>query len=258
MSDPDDFERISRELAERFSGTPGAQGMIFAGSAANPARRDRWSDHDFLALVDHGSARAARQRVDWLPDPERIAHIIREGGVGFAVVYDDGHLLEFALASIDELADAPLGDSQMAFGDSRTIEFWAQARERGAADGSADPGEEIALFLVKILVGYGRARRGERLSAQRFVRGWAVDHLLRAIRLRVEPAPDAAVDPLDPARRLEQAHPDIAARIDRALAQPVESSARELFALAREILEPEWPDFPTRAAEAVEGVLYGD
>ena len=105
-------------------------------------------------------------------------------------------------------------------------------------------------MLVKLLIGVGRARRGELLNAGEFVRGWAVRLLVRVIRGRRPGEWTTARDTIDPMRRFEQDFPAAASRIAAALAQPVEEAARDLYWVLRE-LEPGWPEFPSRAADVV-------
>jgi len=108
---------------------------------------------------------------------------------------------------------------------------------------------------VKLLIGAGRARRGEVLNGGQLVRGWAVQLLVRAIRGRFAESSTTLRDTIDPMRRFEADFPEWAARIAALLEAPVEDAARGLFSLAREVLEPGWPEFPTRAADAVAGRL---
>jgi hypothetical protein len=109
----------------------------------------------------------------------------------------------------------------------------------------------VSLALIKLLVGVGRSRRGERTSASQLVRSYAVGHLLQAIRARI-PAVSGDSDPLDPARRFETDYPSLGGRLADALEQPLDDAARELLALTRASLESGWPDFPTAAADAIE------
>lgn len=256
MRDLAGFDAMSDAIAAGFSRVEGSHGLVFVGSAAAAGRRDRWSDHDFLALVDEAAAAAARERLDWLPDADRIVLSAREGTLGFSVLYDDAHLLEFAVASTGELAGAPVDEAQLAFGDERAREFVAAGRAVVAGLGAVDAANEAGLVFVKLLVGIGRARRGERIVGGQFVRTWAVGHLLTAIRRRIAPVGGAPrTDPLEAARRFDAAYPEIAARLDAALAAPVEQAAVGIAELTRTTLEPEWPDFPSRAADVVQAVL---
>lgn len=251
MHDVSAFQALTDEVATRFLASRGARGLVFVGSAADAARRDRWSDHDFLAMVDDGPA--ARSHVDWLPDPERLLFVAREGELGFSALYDDGHLLEFAVGSSEELGDVAITEPFLAFGGD---EYRALLGERAGVSSSAlpDAANETSLAYVKLLVGFGRARRGERIVAGQFVRCWAIRHLLAAARVRL-PTAAVDVDPLEPARRFDAHHPEFAARLDAELAAPVEIAALGVARLARDVLEPGWDEFPSRAADVVIGIL---
>lgn len=250
----DRFEALSRGLADAVSAHPQLTGLVLLGSSSEvaAARRDEWSDHDFFAIIEPGAGAALRPDLSWLPEQERIVLTAREGDVGFAALYDDGHLAEFALAELGELAAAGVGEATVAVDDAEgsLAAFVVSAQQRNAAAPLPDPANDVRLVLLKLLIGVGRARRGEVLTAGEFVRTWAVQHLVRAIRGRAGWTAGVR-DGLDPVRRFEQEFPAEGARIAAAVAQPVEEAARELLALTRELLEPEWPEFPTDAAEVV-------
>ncbi|WP_129336807.1 hypothetical protein [Cellulomonas endophytica] len=244
------FEERTAALRAAVRAQPGVVALLLLGSAAEPSRRDEWSDHDFFVLAAPDAVERLRDVHRWLPDPEHLVGVAREGAVGFTALYDDGHVLEFAAATETELAGAPVGD------DHRVVLDVDGTAARLVAAGAAQPApavdaaNETTLALVKLLIGVGRARRGERVAAGLMVRAWALGHLLRAVRARLAPA-GAHPEPLDPSRRLEAAVPDVAAEIDDALAWPVEEAALALFRLARARLEPDWPAFPTAVADAV-------
>ena len=52
--------------------TPAVVALVLCGSSAALARRDRWSDHDFLVVTVDGAAEAFRRDLSWLPDATRI------------------------------------------------------------------------------------------------------------------------------------------------------------------------------------------
>ncbi len=131
MRDLHRFDELTGRLTAGIAGVPGAHGLVVVGSAAAAERRDRWSDHDFLALIDDEAAASARNSLDWLPEPERIVLLAREGAHGFAVLYDDAHLLEFAIASVDELAGATLDEAHVTFGAGPAHPGGGQGRGRG-------------------------------------------------------------------------------------------------------------------------------
>lgn len=258
MRNVEEFSRLSDELEQACRETDGVIGLVLLGSAADATRRDEWSDHDFFVLLEPGRERDVRRDMSWLPRFEKSVLLGREGDIGFVVVYSDGHILEFAAATADELTGALADDALIVYDcEGIVARIIAGAQDRAnASDGLAAPSEERAandmrLILVKLLIGVGRARRGEVLNGSNFVRGWAVELLARVVRARIPSQLPSSRDKIDPLRRFERGYPELAARIDTALAQDVESAAHGLFDVARDVLEPGWDGFPSDAADAV-------
>lgn len=254
MTAPERFDELTRGLAEGVRGREGLIGLVLLGSASESARarRDEWSDHDFFALIEEGRGGEIRPDLSWLPDQEHLVLTAREGEIGFACVYDDGHVFEFAFSDAAELAGAVVNDATVTVDDEAgtVAGLVARGRERAASADSFDPVNDARLVLVKLLIGVGRVRRGEVLNGGTFIRQWAVQHLVRAVRGRFAARSTELRDTIDPIRRFEQDFPEWGARIAAALVQEPEDAARALFALLRE-LEPGWPEFPSRAADAV-------
>ena len=250
-----EFDRRSAALAEvartRFSS------LVLLGSSAPAAaaRRGEWADHDFFLLAQPGQESAVRGGAGGRADPERLVLVAREGEIGFAAVYDDGHVFEFAAATAEELAGAlATEDVGIPVDDGTAAALLAAAQERVGSMPEPDAVNEASLVLVKLLIGVGRARRGETLVAGQFVHAWAVNHLARAVRARM-PVEGSVRDAIDPVRRFERDYPELGSALRRVLGAPVEEAARGLFDMLRSTLEPGWDDFPTRAADVVAGRL---
>lgn len=256
MDERRDFDTYTRLLAEAAERVPGVRSLVLLGSASEEARarRDEWSDHDFYAILEPGSQDEVRERLDLLPLREHVVMVAAEGTIGFSVLWDDGHLFEFGIGTPDELGAVGVDSAQLLLdprGDGAALVADARRRRAEAAPPAAE--DAVGLALVKLLVGFGRVRRGEVLSASAFVRGHAVGQICAAVRLRRggDAGPDSA-DPYDPVRRFERDHPAVAAAIAEALRLPVEDAARALVRLVRRELEPGWSAFPTAAADVVE------
>lgn len=249
------FQALSAGLADGVRSREGMFGLVLLGSASRDgaARRDEWSDHDFFALIEPGRGPAVRPDLSWLPEQERLVLTAREGEIGFVAVYDDGHVFEFALSEVAELAGAVAGDATVVLDDEAgsAAELIAAARARAAASDRFDPENDVRLVLVKLLIGVGRIRRGELLNGGSFVRGWAVQQLVRAIRGRFSDRSTTLRDAIDPLRRFERDFPEWGARLGAVLESPAEDAAHGIFRMTREILEPGWSGFPSRAADAV-------
>jgi hypothetical protein len=254
VSEPARFDRRSEDLRAAVASHPELTGLVMLGSAAEEGRhrRDEWSDHDFFAIAAEGRGAHVRGDLSWLPGSDHLAATAREGDIGFVALYDDGHVFEFALAEIGELSAALAEEATVVLDtDGAVAGLVADATARAVSIPPADAVTEVTLFLVKILIGVGRARRGEVLTAGQFVRTWAVQGLVRAVRARDSSRADGATASVDPVRRFEADHPAWAAQIATALEQPVEDAARALYDLVRMRMEPGWPSFPSRAADAV-------
>ncbi|WP_349428538.1 hypothetical protein [Microbacterium sp. LWS13-1.2] len=255
MTTPERFEELSAGLATGVRERDGLVGLVLLGSASDEARerRDEWSDHDFFALTEAGRGAEIRPDLSWLPDPDRLVLTAREGEIGFVAVYDDAHVFEFAFSDAAELAGARAGDATVIVDDAAgtTATLLAESRGRAADGDHFDPANDVRLVLVKLLIGVGRVRRGELLNGNAFVRQWAVQLLVRAIRGRFAAASTSLRDANDPMRRFERDFPVWGAHIAASLDLPIEESAYELYRLTREILEPGWDEFPSHAADVV-------
>ncbi|WP_404475165.1 hypothetical protein [Microbacterium aerolatum] len=248
------YEARSRGLADGVRARDDLIGLVLLGSASDDARlrRDEWSDHDFFALTADGRGAEVRPDVSWLPDQERIVLTAREGEIGFVTVYDDGHVLEFAMADAAELGGALAAEATVVVDDAAgtTATLIENAQARANAADAFDPANDARLVLVKLLIGVGRVRRGERLNGGAFIRQWAVNHLIRTIRGRHDGESTSLRDVNDPVRRFERDFPEWGESIAAALARPEEEAAQALYALLLR-LEPGWVEFPTPAAQAV-------
>jgi hypothetical protein len=255
MTAPERFEELTAGLADGVRGHDGLVGLVLLGSASDDARarRDEWSDHDFFALAESGRGRELRPDLSWLPDQDRIVLTAREGEIGFVALYDDAHVFEFAFSDAAELAGARAGDATVVVDDDAgtTAALLAESRARAAEGDRFDPANDACLVLVKLLIGVGRVRRGEVLVGNAFIRQWAVQLLVRAIRGRFATASTSHRDAIDPMRRFERDFPVWGADIAASLDLPIEETAYELFRLTRRILEPGWDGFPSRAADVV-------
>lgn len=249
----DAYRAFTRELTDCIRNERRAIGLVAVGSMADrDYSPDEWSDHDFFVIAEQGQQEALRNDLSWLPRREGVALSFRETEHGVTVIYDDGHLLEFAVFDLEELGVASVNRYRV-LGDRGNVE--ARVAEI-AATAPARP-DDLFLFgktLAAALVATGRARRGETLSAA-FTLTSATTHLSRLL-VRALPAANASIlDEFDPLRRFERAYPalgrDLAAivQLDPAVGGPA-----ILDVLEREV-RPLRPDLPWPALDAVRARL---
>lgn len=227
-------------LVDACRQTPGVTSLVVFGSAsgAGEGRRDEWSDLDFNLFVSPDVQERVRREWPFLPNRARLVMAAHEGRDGGVALYDDGTLFEFGAALPWVIRD-PEREVLLDGGDLVFAE----------PDPPPDPADQVRVFLAKLYIGMARVRRGERVSGNVHVRAWAVVPLAEALRQRL--APDARRSPFDPVRRLEQALPEVALRLGALLDAEVEACAVGLFGLSRELLEPGWAGFPSRAADVI-------
>jgi hypothetical protein len=246
---PADYARFTAELVESLQRDPRVLGIVALGSMAEVSRRpDRWSDHDFFVVTTPGAQEGYRLSTVWLPDASRVALQFRETAHGCKAIYDDGHLAEYAIFDVEELTLARVNDWRVLLDRERIEERMRAVEEatRHLTQQQQAPAGKLAVeCLSNLLVAGLRARRGERISARLFL-GHAVTRLAGV--LAATSPQSAALDSLDPSRRLESAFPDEAAAITSALRMSEEEAVIALLALTRAAL----PDlFPERAVDAV-------
>ena len=250
------YSAFTDALSRRLDGDPRVVGLVALGSMSGdgPAPDD-FSDHDFFVVTRSGAQEAYRTDLVWLPGAERAVLVHRETEHGLKVIRDDGHLLELAVFDPDELRVA------------RANRYRVLLDRGGVAEGmaaiAAKPAESptdrwlCGQLLGNLLVGGGRAARGELLSARLFVAGHATGHLLRLLSRHVPPEAPVPLDDLDPFRRFERAFPRLGAEANAALSLPPLAGAVALLDLASRELGGRAAGWPAAAAETVRRRLSG-
>ncbi len=248
-----DFDAYTAALVDACRATGRVDGLVLLGStsAAGATRRDEWSDHDIYVIAADGAADDLRGSLAFLPAHDRMVATAWEGRIGFAVLYDDGHLIEGAAGTLDELGGVRSGDHEIVFG-TPAVEALIQASTQARPDDLVIPAaDHVVLALLKLAVGVGRVRRGEVVTGGQFIHTYAVTHLCHAARARLGPTATTIDARLDPVRRIERDLPAFGTSLAAALAQPPEAAARGVYDLLRATLEPGWDAFPTAAADVI-------
>lgn len=228
---PDEHQAFLRALVERVAQDSRVVGVVALGSSSDPAAVDEWSDHDLFLVVVPGAQEAFRGDLGWLA-PGKVLHAFRETAHGVTAFLEGGHLVELAVFDPDELAVARVSRYRVLFdrgGIAGRMEAVARASEGARGESGADDAWLVGMFLSGVLIGGGRARRGERLAGRAALAGAA----RRLMVLIARHAPGAVgLDPFDPHRRFERAYPEIGAEIDQALGRGGPEGALQLLAIA--------------------------
>ncbi len=228
------YEELTARLVESLGNRPDVLGLVAVGSMAGEP--DTWSDHDFLVVADPAATEALRNDPTWLPDHERLVLHFRETPHGVKAVYDDAHLVEFAVFAPDEIGLALLNRTRVLL-DRADVTERVAAVLAGTPDRVPEAAESGAYLegqlLTALLVGVQRHRRGEHLSGIDFVHRYALRHFLVLLARHVEAERPEVRDDLNPFRRVEPAYPAVAAELGRLFSTgDLEMTARGLLELA--------------------------
>ena len=122
------------------------------------------------------------------------------------------------------------------------------------ADFQHATGDDVSLlgqFMTNLLVGLGRYRRGEQLSARQLITLSSLYSLLQLIPKHIPAERPVPLDNLDPLRRVELAYPEISAAINGLLRLDLDQAALELLDLADHLLRDRLAGYPAEAVGVI-------
>jgi hypothetical protein len=222
------FLDFQAQLTDSVAKRPEVIGLIFVGSAAATHRVDQYSDQDFFLVVKAGTGEAFRQDLSWLPNHNEIVLSPRETAHGLKVVYQTGDVLEFAVFEDSELELASVNDYRVMLDNQDLTGRMARIAARSIPK-PIDRTREFELFLSLILIGTGRAQRGEILAAEQHIKSAAMDFAIKLIRNAR--AANEKADSLNGFRRFEQDYPEVSKELHRIALLESEPAARALCEL---------------------------
>lgn len=202
-------------------------------------RLDDYSDLDFFAIVADGYKRRFIDDLGWLSQVHPVAYAFQNTVDGHKLLFADGIFCEFAVFELGELAHIPFAAGRVVWrrpGVPATIAIPAADAVRPPAPQSA--AWHLGEALTNLYVGLGRYRRGEKLTAQRFIQHYAVDRVI-ALAAALEPPQAGHIDPFAPERRLEQRMPRLAEALP-AMVQGYEHTPESALAILA-FLEAHFP-----------------
>lgn len=159
--------------------------------------------------MEAGHKRRYIENLDWLIRIAPIAYHFLNTPDGYKLLFSDGIFCEFAVFELHELAEIPFASGRIVWKREdapQTIHHHTKAPLRAE---QRTKEFLIGEALTNLYVGMGRDQRGEKLSAMRFIQGYAVDRLLELTE-HIEPEQNATRDIFANERRFEARHPSIA------------------------------------------------
>jgi hypothetical protein len=201
------------EIAAALAHSGCGLALIALGSVGLEQQRlDEWSDLDFFAVVAPGSKAAFIQDLDWLERAAPVAYCFQNTADGYKLLFEDGIFCEFAVFEPDELTGIPFAPGRFVWKAPEAPETLARPALPAAQTPPRPLEWLVGEALTNLYVGLCRQRRGERLSALRFIQYYAVDRLLELAQAASPPPEDpaAAPDHFTSERRFERRFPALA------------------------------------------------
>ncbi len=213
MPTPDALLARLDAIGASLAATGRARALIGLGSVGLELDRlDEFSDLDFFVIVQDGSKTAFLADLGWLAAPAPLVYQVRNTADGYKALADDGIFYEFAVFEAAELAEIPFAPGRIVWRDDSVGDEIARPALARPEAAPHDLDWLVGEALTNLYVGLGRFHRGERLSALRFVQGYAVDRVLDIVAAQTAAAAGHA-DVFAPERRAEQRFPELAAQL---------------------------------------------
>jgi lincosamide nucleotidyltransferase B/F len=211
------FTNKLSEIGQSLAASPAALALLGLGSAGVERNRlDSYSDIDFFVIVQPGWKQHYLQKTEWLETKSGIDWIFQNTTDGFKIYWQDDVFGEMAVFEPNELANIQFSTGVVLWS---TPDFDVRITEPKnlPVKKVTDPQQLKNELLSNLFVGISRFRRGEEMSAWRFVQVYA---LTLAIEIEINSANQAAdiqIDVFDLDRRLELNFPEISSLTKKVL-----------------------------------------
>ena len=200
------------EIGESLKNSGKGLALLGLGSVGLERERiDEYSDLDFFAIVKEGYKQEFIDNLNWLSNIHPLVYAFRNTVDGYKALYQDDIFCEFAVFEPWELEKIPFSEGKIIWKQGYFNESLCIPKRLPT------PTESSVEYLVgeaitNLYVGVGRYKRGEKLSAARFIQNYAVDRIIE-LSEKIEQEQSAFKDIFMNERRYEQRFPSIAANL---------------------------------------------
>jgi len=209
----EDLLRRLDEIGHSLERSEHALALIGLGSVGMELDRlDQYSDLDFFVIVEEGYKRAYIDSLQWLSDVHPVVYSFLNTEDGYKLLFADGVFCEFAVFELDELKNVPFAPGRIVWKREDVSDTISQPVSIPASRARRSKEWLLGEALTNLYVGLNRDKRGEKLSAARFIQGYAVDRCLELVEY-IDKAQEAHRDPFVNERRFEQRFPALAAQV---------------------------------------------
>ena len=229
MGKPQQLLQRLDDIGISLAATGKALALIGLGSVGVELDRlDDYSDLDFFVVAKDGYKAEFIANLEWLTRARSISFAFKNTPDGYKVLFDDDLYAEFAVFELRELEAATNTEGRIVWQADAFDEQWRIPKKQPVPWKPESREWLIGEIVTCLYVGLCRLRRGEQLSAWRFVQGHAFTLLLELIEFERS---DPSLDVFSKERRFEQRHPDWPAQLSHFLQgyDRVAESAQEML-----------------------------
>ena len=204
------LEAIAQEVKASGRGVA----LLGLGSAGQGlARLDEFSDLDFFVIAKEGHKAFFLDSLAWLERIQPVVFSFRNTADGYKLLFADGIFCEMAVFEAEDLAGIPYSQARVVWQDKDSA-FTFQESNKVPPPAADLPTVDwlVGEALSNLFVGLGRFQRGEKLTAVRFIQGYAVQRILELTPF-IEDSQNEDGDVFDQDRRFEQRYPETAAAL---------------------------------------------
>jgi lincosamide nucleotidyltransferase B/F len=201
------------EIGQSLERSGNALALIGLGSVGVELERlDAYSDLDFFAIVEPGYKSSYLKDLAWLNTINQVAFCFPNTQDGYKLLFADGIFCKFAVFEPDELQTIPLTGARIVWKQPHVPEILFQPTKGAMSHQKHIQEWLLGEALTNLYIGMARGKRGEHLSAMRFIQGYAVDRLLDVAET-IEQPQTAPGDEFALERRFEQRFSSLASYV---------------------------------------------
>jgi hypothetical protein len=183
VSVPERLLQRLEALGSVLAGRGDAIALIGHGSVGIDLHRlDEHSDLDFFVIVAADAKQRYLDSIDWLEALNPVMYSFENTVDGRKILFEDGLFAEYAVFTVDELADAAFSPGRIVWQRADAPAGLEVPRRRDRPR-PPTPAHQLNEALTNLYVGLHRDARGERLSAMRLIQVHAVDRVIALLDL---------------------------------------------------------------------------
>ncbi len=218
MNTIDSLHQRLQDLTEVLKNDQDALALLGLGSVGlETSRLDQWSDLDFFAIVRPGTKTRFLEDSTWLDKAHPVVYKFKNTPDGYKLLFQDGIFGEMAVFEPQELSTIPYSEGRVLWHREEFDPGLLKPVNQGGRKWTPPSAEFLVGELLTCLyVGMCRFRRGEKLSAWRFIQGYCLDRFLELAEFWETPEPGLD-DPYNRDRRFEDRFPQAAGYLNQIL-----------------------------------------